>query len=70
MGRIPVVVAGAGHLLARGMEPLVLEAGDRPGATVREWAHVRLFSPWSEVVDPSAEKLLAPNGWVVRPSTR
>jgi hypothetical protein len=30
---------------------------------VREWSHVRLFSTWSEVVDPAAEKLLAPTGW-------
>ncbi|MFR9755517.1 FAD-dependent oxidoreductase [Streptomyces sp. TR06-5] len=71
-GELPVVVIGAGpvglaaaaRLLERGIEPLVLEAGDRPAATVREWAHVRLFSPWSEVTDPAAEKLLAPTGWV------
>ncbi|MFF4673971.1 FAD-dependent oxidoreductase [Streptomyces sp. NPDC001279] len=68
---LPVVVIGAGpaglaaaaHLVGRGIEPLVLEAGDAPGATVREWAHVRLFSTWGEVTDPAAEKLLAPTGW-------
>ncbi|GAA4944182.1 hypothetical protein GCM10023238_07750 [Streptomyces heliomycini] len=27
---------------------------------MREWSHVRLFSTWGEVVDPAAEKLLAP----------
>ncbi|MFB7341073.1 NAD(P)-binding domain-containing protein [Streptomyces hydrogenans] len=70
--RLPVVVVGAGpaglaaaaHLVDRGLEPLVLEAGARAGAAVREWAHVRLFSTWSEVTDPAAEKLLAPTGWV------
>ncbi|MEV8533964.1 NAD(P)-binding domain-containing protein [Streptomyces sp. NPDC051211] len=69
---LPVVVIGAGpaglaaaaHLLDRGIEPLVLEAGLVGGAAVREWAHVRLFSRWGEVVDPAAEKLLAPTGWV------
>ncbi|MFI8252020.1 NAD(P)-binding domain-containing protein [Streptomyces filamentosus] len=69
---LPVVVIGAGptglaaaaHLTDRGIEPLVLEAGPTAGAAVREWAHVRLFSPWSEVIDPAAEKLLAPTGWV------
>ncbi|MGW6419197.1 NAD(P)-binding domain-containing protein [Streptomyces sp. NPDC055055] len=70
--RLPVVVVGAGpaglaaaaHLVDRGLEPLVLEAGTRPGAAVREWSHVRLFSAWGEVVDPVAERLLAPTGWV------
>ncbi|MGN9794669.1 FAD-dependent oxidoreductase [Streptomyces sp. OZ13] len=70
--QLPVVVVGAGpvglaaaaHLLERGLEPLVLEAGDAAGAAVREWSHVRLFSTWGEVVDPAAEKLLAPTGWV------
>ncbi|MFD8895953.1 NAD(P)-binding domain-containing protein, partial [Streptomyces sp. NPDC059566] len=69
---LPVVVIGAGpaelaaaaHLVERGIEPLVLEAGPAAGAAVREWAHVRLFSTWGEVVDPAAEKLLAPTGWV------
>ncbi|MEV0598826.1 NAD(P)-binding domain-containing protein [Streptomyces sp. NPDC050315] len=70
--RLPVVVIGAGpiglaaaaHLIERGLEPLVLEAGGSAGSAVREWSHVRLFSPWVEVVDPAAEKLLAPTGWV------
>ncbi|MER7695711.1 MULTISPECIES: NAD(P)-binding domain-containing protein [unclassified Streptomyces] len=68
---LPVVVIGAGptglaaaaHLIERGIEPLVLEGGTAAGAAVRDWAHVRLFSTWGEVVDPAAEKLLAPTGW-------
>ncbi|MFD9105170.1 NAD(P)-binding domain-containing protein [Streptomyces virginiae] len=68
---LPVVVIGAGpaglaaaaHLLDRDITPLVLEAGPVAGAAVREWAHVRLFSRWGELVDPAAEKLLAPTGW-------
>ncbi|MFI2431163.1 FAD-dependent oxidoreductase [Streptomyces sp. NPDC018960] len=70
--QLPVVVIGAGpiglaaaaHLIERGLEPLVLETGPSAGSSVREWSHVRLFSRWSEVVDPAAEKLLAPTGWV------
>ncbi|MEU5369029.1 NAD(P)-binding domain-containing protein [Streptomyces sp. NPDC005951] len=68
---LPVAVIGAGpsglaaaaHLLDQGIEPLVLEAGRQAGAAVREWAHVRLFSTWGEVIDPVAEKLLVSTGW-------
>lgn len=69
--QLPVVVVGAGpvglaaaaHLLERGLEPLVLEAGDGPGAAVASWGHVRLFSPWRYDVDAAARRLLAPTGW-------
>ncbi len=64
IGAGPIGLAAAAHLIERGIEPLVLEAGATAGAAVREWSHVRLFSPWAEVVDPAAEKLLAPTGWV------
>lgn len=67
----PVVVIGAGpqglaaaaHLLERGLEPLVLESGDGPASAVVEWGHVRLFSPWSELIDPASRRLLEPTGW-------
>ncbi|MBF9067058.1 FAD-dependent oxidoreductase [Streptacidiphilus fuscans] len=64
IGAGPVGLAAAAHLVQQGIEPLVLEAGPHAGATVREWSHVRLFSAWGEVIDPAAEKLLAPTGWV------
>ncbi|OAH12961.1 FAD-dependent oxidoreductase [Streptomyces jeddahensis] len=64
IGAGPIGLAAAARLIERGLEPLVLEAGPAAGASVREWSHVRLFSTWAELVDPAAEKLLAPAGWV------
>jgi hypothetical protein len=63
IGAGPVGLAAAAHLVERGLEPLVLEAGPAAGTAVREWGHIRLFSTWAELVDPAAEKLLAPTGW-------
>ncbi|AJE83613.1 hypothetical protein SLNWT_3237 [Streptomyces albus] len=63
IGAGPIGLAAAAHLSERGIAPLVLEAGPAAGTAVHEWAHVRLFSTWSEVVDPTAEKLLAATGW-------
>ena len=63
---LPVVVVGAGpiglsaaaNLLDRGLEPVVLEAGDRVADNVSRWGHVRLFSPWRYVIDPVSKKML------------
>ncbi|MCX5316114.1 NAD(P)-binding domain-containing protein [Streptomyces sp. NBC_00154] len=63
IGAGPVGLAAAAHLVGRGLEPLVLEAGPEPAAAVRDWSHVRLFSTWDEVIDPAAEKVLAATGW-------
>ncbi|TXL62167.1 FAD-dependent oxidoreductase [Aeromicrobium terrae] len=68
---LPVVVIGAGpsglaaaaHLRSRDVDVLVLEKGPTAGAAVAEWGHVRLFSAWSELVDPAAEQLLSQTGW-------
>ncbi|MFD9270209.1 NAD(P)-binding domain-containing protein [Streptomyces goshikiensis] len=64
IGAGPIGLAAAARLIERDIQPLVLEAGPTAATAVRAWSHVRLFSPWSEVVDPAAEKLLAPTGWV------
>ncbi|MFJ8769851.1 NAD(P)-binding domain-containing protein [Streptomyces clavifer] len=63
IGAGPAGLAAAAHLTERGITPLVLEAGTSAATAVRAWGHVRLFSTWSELVDPAAEKLLAPTGW-------
>lgn len=64
IGAGPVGLAAAAHLLERGLEPRVFEAGDRVGAGMRRWAHVRMFSPWEYAIDRASAALLAPGGWV------
>jgi thioredoxin reductase len=63
VGAGPVGLAAAAELLERGLEPLVLERGSSAGAAVAQWQHVRLFSPWAELVAPAARCLLASRGW-------
>ena len=68
---LPVVVVGAGpiglaaaaHLTDRALPVVVLESGADVGAAVSEWAHIRTFTPWEFIVDPTAERLLATAGW-------
>ena len=64
IGAGPVGLAAAAHLAERGIAFIVLEAGDGPAAAVREWGHVRLFSPWRYNIDPAAARLLDEAGWV------
>lgn len=63
IGAGPIGLAAAAHLVRRGLTPLVIEAGDQPAASVREWGHVRVFSPWSANVDAAARDLLAQTNW-------
>jgi glycine/D-amino acid oxidase-like deaminating enzyme len=63
VGAGPVGLAAAAHVLERGMTPLVLEAGENVAHAVRQWGHVRLFSPWAYNIDRAAERLLRAEGW-------
>jgi Pyridine nucleotide-disulphide oxidoreductase len=63
IGAGPVGLAAAAHLLDRGLEPLVLEEGPRVGASIAQWRHVRLFSPWCLDLDPVSTRLLDQAGW-------
>src|SRR6476661_6398086 len=63
IGAGPVGLAAAAHLLERGLQPIVLEAGREAVHSVRLWQHVRLFSPWEYNGDKAAARLLAPTGW-------
>ncbi|MEV5554798.1 FAD-dependent oxidoreductase [Nonomuraea wenchangensis] len=70
-GDLPVVVIGAGpvglaaaaHLAERGLDFVVLEAGEQAGASVARWGHVRVFSPWKYNIDAAARRLLEAGGW-------
>jgi thioredoxin reductase len=64
VGAGPVGLAAAAHLVARGIEPLILERGASVGATLLEWGHVRVFSPWTYNIDGAARSLLEQTGWV------
>ncbi len=63
IGAGPVGLAAAAHLHQRGLPFLVLEAGDNVAASVHQWGHVRLFSPWRYDVDHAARQLLEAAGW-------
>jgi cation diffusion facilitator CzcD-associated flavoprotein CzcO len=63
IGAGPIGLAAAAHLVARGESPVVFEAGAAVGAAIREWGHVRLFSPWRYLVDRTARALLERTGW-------
>ena len=63
IGAGPTGLAAAAHALERGMKPIVLEAGDSVGHAVRQWSHVRMFSPWTYNIDKAAERLLSDTGW-------
>ncbi|HRD77999.1 MAG TPA: NAD(P)-binding domain-containing protein [Hyphomicrobiaceae bacterium] len=63
IGAGPVGLAAAAHALERGLVPVVLEAGPEAGHSVRQWSHVRMFSPWEYNIDKAAERLLVGAGW-------
>jgi thioredoxin reductase len=63
IGAGPVGLAAAAHLLERGQDVVVYEAGPTVATSVRAWGHTRLFSPWRYVLDPAAQRLLERTGW-------
>nr|WP_306271041.1 FAD-dependent oxidoreductase [Ornithinimicrobium sp. HY1793] len=64
IGAGPIGLATAAELVRRDQEVIVLEQGETAAAAVRQWGHVRLFSPWSELTSPAAVALLEGTGWV------
>jgi thioredoxin reductase len=74
-GKLPVAIIGAGpiglaaaaQLVKRGEIPVVLETGAGPGHTIKQWRHVRMFSPWEFNTDKAAVDLLTAEGWTHPP---
>jgi thioredoxin reductase len=64
IGAGPIGLAAAANLLEHGIDSVILEAGPTVGASIREWGHTRLFSPWEFLVDPASRRLLETTGWV------
>ncbi|MFC2968119.1 FAD-dependent oxidoreductase [Acidimangrovimonas pyrenivorans] len=63
VGAGPVGLAAAARLIERGLTPLIFERGAQAGATIADWAHVRVFSPWEFNTDAAARALLEAEGW-------
>ncbi|MBI0436164.1 FAD-dependent oxidoreductase [Roseomonas sp. KE0001] len=63
IGGGPVGLAAAAHLLARGLEPVVFEAGPSVGTAPLGWGHVHAFSPCRYNVDRACRALLERHWW-------
>jgi cation diffusion facilitator CzcD-associated flavoprotein CzcO len=63
IGGGPVGLAAAAHLIARGLPVKVYEAGSGVGSNIRDWGHVRIFTPRRYCVDAAATALLAGRAW-------
>ncbi len=63
IGAGPIGLAAASHLIERGEQPVIFEAGPEVGYSIKQWQHVQLFSPWEFNVDKASKRLLEQHGW-------
>ena len=63
IGGGPVGLAAAAHLLDRGLPVKLYEAGSEIGSNIRDWGHVRVFTPWRYCIDEVSGKMLTRSGW-------
>jgi len=68
LGAGPVGLAAVAHLIERGLPFVTLEAGKEVGAYLRDYGHVRLFSPWQYDVDHAVARLLGATDWTAPPA--
>ncbi|TGP53927.1 FAD-dependent oxidoreductase [bacterium M00.F.Ca.ET.230.01.1.1] len=65
IGAGPVGLAAAVHLIQRGLPVKVYEAGAGIATNLKDWGHVRVFTPWRYCVDQAARKRLEESGWTM-----
>ncbi|OBZ17610.1 NAD(P)-binding domain-containing protein [Bacillus sp. FJAT-26390] len=63
IGGGPIALAAAAQLTIRQIPFVLLEQGKSVGASVREWGHIQMFSPWEYNIDSAARELLLAEGW-------
>ncbi|MES0129430.1 NAD(P)-binding protein [Mesorhizobium sp. M0029] len=63
IGAGPVGLAAAAHLSKQGLPVRVYEAGTSVASNLRDWGHVRVFTPWRYCIDRAAQDLLEAHGW-------
>jgi thioredoxin reductase len=63
IGAGPVGLAAAARAVERKLDFLLLEAGPSAGSALRDWGHVRVFSPWAYNIDDAAHALLKAINW-------
>ncbi|WP_394188158.1 NAD(P)-binding domain-containing protein [Paenisporosarcina quisquiliarum] len=63
IGAGPVGLAAAAHLVDKGEQFFIIEAGPQVGHHIQQWGHVRLFSSWKFNIDHVAKRLLEDSGW-------
>jgi len=68
IGGGPVGLAAAAHLIARRLPVKLYEAGETVASNMRDWGHVRTFSPWRYSVDEAAVAILSRHGWTRPPA--
>ncbi|MDX2273953.1 MAG: NAD(P)-binding domain-containing protein [Hyphomonadaceae bacterium] len=64
IGAGPVGLAAAARAVERKLDFVLLEAGPSVGSALRDWGHVRVFSPWAYNIDEAAHALLKTINWM------
>lgn len=63
LGAGPIGLAAAAHLTERELPFVLFEAGQHAASSMRDWGHVRMFTPWSYLTDPACDRLLQKEGF-------